>query len=406
MRIVVLTPIYATFTGKDGVTPVVHYFAREWVKMGHEVRVYHLIARYPRIFYLFARLFRERLSSHFGFPIPSKVPKCREYVSDDVRIQVLPVRKLKPHSRTSEKYVRRALERIRKDFAENGVPDVITGHWADPVIDLSIALKKEFGVPICQVYHSNHFNLSKRFGESAQSLLSAFDLIGFRSKAAMANYASRYGAPERSFLASSGVSSDFIREGAGTIRVFDPKIRTFVYIGSLIERKHPVSIIQALNAAYPAGNYRVTFIGDGAEMDRIAQDYLPSCRGEVIFTGRIPREKIMTYLRDADFFVMISEHEIFGLVYLEAMAFGLIPIGSRNEGIDGIIVDGENGFLCKAGDADELAGILRRLDKMPQEELLRISAQARETAQDYSDASVAGKYADALQEIVENYRKT
>ena len=39
MRITILTPIYATTTEGAGATPVVHYFAREWVKMGHEVTV-------------------------------------------------------------------------------------------------------------------------------------------------------------------------------------------------------------------------------------------------------------------------------------------------------------------------------------------------------------------------------
>ena len=32
MKIHVLTPIYATTTLQEGVTPVVHYFTREWVR--------------------------------------------------------------------------------------------------------------------------------------------------------------------------------------------------------------------------------------------------------------------------------------------------------------------------------------------------------------------------------------
>ena len=93
---------------------------------------------------------------------------------------------------------------------------------------------------------------------------------------------------------------------------------------------------------------------------------------------------------------MISSTEIFGLVYLEAMALGLIPIGSRNEGIDGVIRDGENGFLCKAGDVDELTSILERIKKMPSEEISKISIYAKKTAFDYSDESVAKRYLNAL----------
>ena len=55
---------------------------------------------------------------------------------------------------------------------------------------------------------------------------------------------------------------------------------------------------------------------------------------------------------------MISKEETFGLVYLEAMSMGCITIASKNEGMEGIIIDGENGFLCTAGDDDELASII------------------------------------------------
>ena len=48
----------------------------------------------------------------------------------------------------------------------------------------------------------------------------------------------------------------------------------------------------------------------------------------------------------------------FGLVYLEAMARGCITVASRDEGFDGIIQDGVNGFLCKSGDETELVQYL------------------------------------------------
>ena len=111
---------------------------------------------------------------------------------------------------------------------------------------------------------------------------------------------------------------------------------------------------------------------------------------------RIPREDIIRYLRESDVFVMISKAEIFGLVYLEAMALGVIPIGSKNEGIDGIIRDGENGFLCEAGNVEELIGLLDKIKNMESEQLSEISKEAKATAQRYSDKGVAEKYIKAL----------
>ena len=87
------------------------------------------------------------------------------------------------------------------------------------------------------------------------------------------------------------------------------------------------------------------------------------------------------------------------MVYLEAMARGCITIASRDEGFDGIIRDGVNGFLCKAGDEAELASILKRIKEMPQEELHRISDNAVSTAHELTDERVAKDYLNHLKTI-------
>lgn len=155
--------------------------------------------------------------------------------------------------------------------------------------------------------------------------------------------------------------------------------------------------MEALAQVYPDGDFKMTFIGDGAERTRIEEEHrLRGCIGELRFTGRIPCEDIIRYLRESDVFVMISKAEIFGLVYLEAMALGAIPIGSRDEGIDGIIRDGENGFLCEAGNVEELIVILDNIKSMEPAQLSEMSKEAKETAQKYSDKGVAENYIKAL----------
>ena len=64
-------------------------------------------------------------------------------------------------------------------------------------------------------------------------------------------------------------------------------------------------------------------------------------------------------LKQHDVFIMISKNETFGLVYLEAMAVGCITIASRQEGFDGIIKHGYNGFLCEAGNQEELEKLIK-----------------------------------------------
>ena len=64
--------------------------------------------------------------------------------------------------------------------------------------------------------------------------------------------------------------------------------------------------------------------------------------------------------------------------------------------IDGIIQDGENGFLCEAGNVEELLGILGKIKNKEQEKRSEMSKEAKATAQRYSDEGCAEKYIKAL----------
>lgn len=55
MNILLLSIIYLLPTDNKG-TPVCHYFAREWLKMGHKVRGVHYQAVYPAPFYWMGKL--------------------------------------------------------------------------------------------------------------------------------------------------------------------------------------------------------------------------------------------------------------------------------------------------------------------------------------------------------------
>ena len=50
-KLLVLTSIYPGPDIPNSFTPVVHYFAKEWVASGVEVKVIHNVAYYPRVFY-------------------------------------------------------------------------------------------------------------------------------------------------------------------------------------------------------------------------------------------------------------------------------------------------------------------------------------------------------------------
>ncbi len=165
-------------------------------------------------------------------------------------------------------------------------------------------------------------------------------------------------------------------------KCFDAVIRTF----------------DSLKKNNPDFEAELTIVGDGPEKEALAA--LGQERGllnnSLFFTGRISREAVQNYLKNNDVFVLISKNETFGLVYLEAMLQGCIVVASRFGGVDGIIIDGENGFLCEENNEEQLAEILDRIRNMTAEEKRTMSAKAIQTACEYTDFKAAEKYLKAI----------
>ena len=397
MKIFLLSPIYVTSTPESGATPVVHYFVKEWVKQGHEVYVFNLRAKFPSIYYWVSQKIQHLLYSKTGIPVPTREPIDSFDVKDGVNVQCVCLKKVIPHSKYKQYQIDYAVDVICNGCIKYGVPDVFVGHWDNPQLHVLNRLKELYHKPTALVLHNNVFNLEKTYGSGVVNMLQKIDIIGFRSIIGKKNFEAKYFRPKKSFIASSGISEKFVKAGENFTPSFEKNVKNFIFVGSLISRKYPCEILKALLIAYKDKNFKVTFIGDGNEKKSIEKFATENgMENNVIFTGRIDRYKIIEYLKNSEVFIMISSGEIFGLVYLEAMALGLIPIGSRNEGIDGIISDGINGFLCKAGDVDDLAKTIIRLKKMSSEQLMTISKNAKSTAMEYTDTNVALHYLENL----------
>src|SRR5690606_25667459 len=81
--------------------------------------------------------------------------------------------------------------------------------------------------------------------------------------------------------------------------------------------------------------------------------------GRVHLFPDIPHAQVANFFRAASLFVLPSRQEPFGIVLLEAGAFGLPVVASRVGGIPEILTDGATGRLVAPGDAEELAASMR-----------------------------------------------
>lgn len=67
------------------------------------------------------------------------------------------------------------------------------------------------------------------------------------------------------------------------------------------------------------------------------------------------------YWQMADVFVLPTYNETFGLVIVEAMQYRLPIVSTDEGGIPDVVIDGQNGFICKRKDAVSLANAIERL---------------------------------------------
>lgn len=86
----------------------------------------------------------------------------------------------------------------------------------------------------------------------------------------------------------------------------------------------------------------------------------------VEFLGALSDEALRQCYRDASVFLLTPQQvglafEGFGLVYLEAGAYGLPVIGTRTGGVADAVRDHETGFLADPGDVEGIAQALLRL---------------------------------------------
>lgn len=125
------------------------------------------------------------------------------------------------------------------------------------------------------------------------------------------------------------------------------------------------TVIQALPGlacSVPDVHYAV--VGEGDDRPRL--ETLARALGvadRVHFLGRLEAEspELIGCYASCDVFVMPSRGEGFGLVFLEAMAFGKPVVGGAHGGTPDVIEDGATGFLVEHGDTGRLAQILATL---------------------------------------------
>jgi glycosyltransferase involved in cell wall biosynthesis len=145
-----------------------------------------------------------------------------------------------------------------------------------------------------------------------------------------------------------------------------------LFVGNLIPRKGLHVLIESLltlGTHEETETWRLLVVGNPeadiayARRVKAAAGSFPA--GRIVFEGQVSDRRLEEIYRASEVLAVPSEHEGFGIVYLEAMSFGLVPLASRSGGAAELIDHEKNGFLIEPGDAAALARILGELIENP-----------------------------------------
>jgi glycosyltransferase involved in cell wall biosynthesis len=249
---------------------------------------------------------------------------------------------------------------------------LIHAHFGPYALEI-MPLARQLGLPLVATFHG--FDASKLLRNRAyRSQLK--DLFGYAHViAASQGKADRLlevGAdPERLIVHYIGVPIDtfeFIERTPLATKIEQQETIELLQVSNFVEVKghrYTIEAFARLLGHYP--HCRLTLAGEGPlrnEMENLARSL--GIAGRVNFPGRVVTGQVAQLMRAADIFVHHSvtppagDQEAATTVIAEAMATGLVTIGSRHGGIPEIIEHGEDGYLVEEKDLEGYVEALRR----------------------------------------------
>lgn len=143
----------------------------------------------------------------------------------------------------------------------------------------------------------------------------------------------------------------------------------FLMLATLEAHKRADLLIEAagrLRRAHPGMAFECHLYGDGArgEHQRL-RALIASSQVESIVTLHPAEPQTAALYRAATCAVVPSDIEPFSMVAIEAAAQARPVIATRSGGPDGIVIDGETGYLVEIGDADGLAAAMLAVVRDP-----------------------------------------
>lgn len=170
--------------------------------------------------------------------------------------------------------------------------------------------------------------------------------------------------------------------------------RRLLFVGRLSVQKNPLLAIEAL-ALVKDLPWTLEVIGEGPLGDEMRQKVSDlQLTDRITFLGWQAGDQVAAKMAQADILFMTSLHEGLPMVAVEALHHGLAIIGSDIGGMQDVVDDGRNGFLC-ALNASAFAEKLRTALTSP-DKLLALKKASLQKARAFDFRASMNRYESVL----------
>jgi glycosyltransferase involved in cell wall biosynthesis len=170
---------------------------------------------------------------------------------------------------------------------------------------------------------------------------------------------------------------------------------TVVFVGRLAEEKHVDVLIDAVAKTPAELNVHLQVVGGGEVRPALeTQVARLGLKDRVTFLGLASDAELREAYIKADLFCMPGTAELQSLVTLEAMSASTPVVLANAMALPHLVNDGENGYLFRPNDSDDLAEKISRILSLPAEDRAMMGKASRAMVEPHSIDGVLQKFED------------
>ena len=322
-----------------------------------------------------------------------------------------------PNARATVVYRNRYIDEIME-----WQPDIIHTQTEFCTFFIAKRIARKLNIPMVHTYHTmyehytNYFIKSEVVGHKAVVLFSKEIIKNVEAVIAPTiktkNTLEQYGIHTHIEVIPTGLKLDRFQEKMSSeersrrrkeLGISDED-KVLITVGRLGSEKNIDEILaNMVEVLKEHKDIKMLIVGDGPHREALQEETERlQIADNVIFTGMVPIEDVHNYYKLGDIFVSASISETQGLTYIEALISGLPLLCRQDDCLNGVLIEGENGFAYNTKEE-----CLAYLKKLLNDEALcaRLSVNAAEGAEKFS-AKAFGESAVALYErVIDNYKK-